>query len=74
MDGANVDEYNTEIIPVADNVDESYPTSPGISLCKYRQHTFWPVCDQSYLTDLDTHNNTSDGSSVLHVGMHSTPS
>jgi len=35
MEGTNVDDYNPEIIPVADNVDEIYPSSPGIRLCKY---------------------------------------
>lgn len=28
MDGANVDEYNTENIPLADNLDHSYSMGP----------------------------------------------
>ena len=29
MDGTNVDDYNPDIIPVADEVDKIYPSSPG---------------------------------------------
>ena len=38
MEGTNVDDYNLQ--PVAHDIDEIYPSSPGMSLCGYSNHNF----------------------------------
>ena len=43
MEGTNVDNYNPEVITVADDVAENYPSSPGIRLCKYIEHNFYNI-------------------------------
>lgn len=45
IDGTNVDEYNTNIIPVDENVDDTYSMDPGISLCEHGLHTLSPIDD-----------------------------